>query len=93
MKWLRRSLWVVVLLGLAAAGWFFFLSSPHRAQSAAMSDADKAALRDPALIARGEYLATVGDCAACHTAQGGVRYAGGRSLATPFGNVPAPNIT
>ncbi|NMW26093.1 cytochrome c, partial [Rhodanobacter denitrificans] len=52
-----------------------------------------ATLRDPTLIAKGEYLATVGDCAGCHTAQGGARYAGGRSLATPFGDIPVPNIT
>lgn len=51
------------------------------------------ALKDPALIARGQYLATVGDCAACHTAQGGVRYAGGRVVGTPFGDIPAPNLT
>ena len=52
-----------------------------------------AELSDPALIARGAYLARVGDCATCHTARGGAPYAGGRSLATPFGDVPAPNLT
>ena len=45
------------------------------------------------LVARGDYLARAGDCMACHTARGGVRYAGGRALATPFGNVMSPNIT
>ena len=55
--------------------------------------AEAAAVQDSALIRRGEYLATVGDCAACHTARDGQLYAGGRSLATPFGDVPAPNIT
>lgn len=35
----------------------------------------------------------VGDCAGCHTAQGGAAFAGGRSLTTPFGNIPIPNIT
>ena len=45
------------------------------------------------LVARGDYLARAGDCMACHTARGGVRYAGGRALATPFGNVISPNIT
>jgi mono/diheme cytochrome c family protein len=44
-------------------------------------------------IARGAYLAKVGDCLACHTVRGGADYAGGRMLATPFGQVAAPNIT
>jgi mono/diheme cytochrome c family protein len=45
-------------------------------------------------IARGRYLATVGDCAACHTLPGsGHAYAGGRAIETPFGEILAPNIT
>ncbi|MES3025235.1 MAG: cytochrome c [Pseudomonadota bacterium] len=44
-------------------------------------------------IARGGYLAKVGDCMACHTLRGGAPYAGGRLLATPFGELAAPNIT
>jgi mono/diheme cytochrome c family protein len=49
--------------------------------------------QDFSLIARGRYLATVGDCTACHTAPGGKFMAGGRSLKTPFGYLVAPNIT
>jgi len=44
-------------------------------------------------IARGRYLATVGDCTACHTAPGGKPFAGGRAIETPFGSVLAANIT
>ncbi|TFW31596.1 c-type cytochrome [Massilia horti] len=47
----------------------------------------------PDNIARGAYLARAGDCMACHTERGGVAYAGGRALDTPFGRVYAPNIT
>jgi mono/diheme cytochrome c family protein len=47
----------------------------------------------PANLARGAYLARAGDCMACHTARGGPAYAGGRALATPFGEVFAPNLT
>lgn len=42
---------------------------------------------------RGGYLARVGDCVACHTAQGGPFMAGGRPLETPFGTIYTPNIT
>ena len=49
--------------------------------------------QDFELIQRGRYLATVGDCTACHTVPGGKFLAGGRSLETPFGHLVAPNIT
>lgn len=47
------------------------------------------------LIKRGEYLAKMGDCIACHTnVEGGSpAYAGGLSIATPFGTFYSPNIT
>ena len=44
-------------------------------------------------IALGRYLALVGNCAGCHTAPGGVAYAGGRGIETPFGTVYASNLT
>jgi mono/diheme cytochrome c family protein len=47
----------------------------------------------PENIARGAYLARAGDCVACHTARGGVEYAGGRALDTPFGRLYGPNLT
>jgi mono/diheme cytochrome c family protein len=46
-----------------------------------------------AQIARGSYLARAGNCMACHTARGGSPYAGGRAIATPFGDIYSPNIT
>lgn len=44
-------------------------------------------------IERGRYLAAAGDCKACHTADGGKPFAGGRAVPTPFGTIYAPNIT
>lgn len=44
-------------------------------------------------IARGRYLAVLGDCTACHTAPGGQPFAGGLALQTPFGTIVTPNIT
>ncbi len=46
-----------------------------------------------ALIAKGKYLTTAGDCAACHTANGGQEFAGGLMMDTPFGPLSTPNIT
>ena len=51
------------------------------------------ALAAPADIQRGEYLARLGDCVACHTAERGQPMAGGRALKTPFGKLYSTNIT
>ncbi|MEO8987766.1 MAG: cytochrome c [Rhodanobacter sp.] len=91
MKRLRRGWWPLALLMIVVATWLVL--RPAGPLPASSGQHDAAELGDPALIKRGEYLATIGDCAACHTARGGQPYAGGRALATPFGDVPAPNIT
>jgi mono/diheme cytochrome c family protein len=45
-------------------------------------------------IERGRYLATLADCAACHTKKdGGKPFAGGRPIETPFGIIFSANIT
>jgi thiosulfate dehydrogenase len=46
-----------------------------------------------ALPARGAYLARLGDCGACHTAEGGKPMAGGLAFKTPGGAVYSTNIT
>ena len=45
------------------------------------------------LIARGRYIAELGDCVACHTAKGGVEMAGGLALESPMGTIWSTNIT
>jgi mono/diheme cytochrome c family protein len=44
-------------------------------------------------MSRGEYLAHLGDCVACHSKHGGVPFAGGFPMPTPFGTLYSPNIT
>ena len=44
------------------------------------------------LVARGEYLATAGDCVACHTASGPA-FTGGLKMTTPVGAIYSTNIT
>jgi mono/diheme cytochrome c family protein len=48
---------------------------------------------EPSEVQRGEYLARVGDCLSCHTANSGEAFAGGNRLNTPFGYMLASNIT
>lgn len=44
-------------------------------------------------VERGRYLARAADCVACHTAEDGMAYAGGRPFHTPFGTLYSTNIT
>src|ERR1700722_4418924 len=60
--------------------------TPAAAPAAAASPQD-------ALIEKGKYLATAGDCISCHTRPGGEEFAGGLPLKTPFGTIYTANIT
>lgn len=44
-------------------------------------------------IERGRLVAAAGDCAACHTAEGGRENAGGHAFETPFGILYSTNLT
>jgi mono/diheme cytochrome c family protein len=83
----RIALALIVLGLLAVAGLYFlhpgFLPRSKTAAQVASND----------IISRGEYLARAGDCVACHTVPNGPVFAGGRAMATPFGNLYVPNIT
>ena len=48
---------------------------------------------DPGVIARGEYLAKLGDCGACHSTPGNPPFSGGLKMALPIGAIYTTNIT
>src|SRR5262252_8634799 len=52
-----------------------------------------AELANADLIKRGEYLTLAADCGACHTAEDGQPFAGGRAFPLAYGTLYAPNIT
>jgi len=85
----RRLAAAAALAGVlaGAVAWLNLRGDAHFAQ------ADSTVAPTPALVARGAYLARVGNCAGCHTAPGGAAYAGGRGIDTPFGTVYAGNLT
>jgi mono/diheme cytochrome c family protein len=93
MKRWRGWLLLAAVLAVGLLIWALLDGGGSKPTPRAASKVTSAMLRAPELIAKGKYLALVGDCAGCHTVQGGARFAGGRSLATPFGNIPVPNIT
>ena len=48
---------------------------------------------DASLIKKGEYLARLGDCMACHTVAGKADYAGGLAIESNLGTIYSTNIT
>lgn len=88
----RRSLWargVALAAGLIGVGAALLGWRPAIAP-VAVNSANVYSLE---AIERGRQLAALGACAVCHTAPGGVTNAGGRALATPFGDVYSTNLT
>lgn len=55
--------------------------------------AQAAAPFEPALVSRGEYVARLSDCVACHSLAGKAPFAGGLEMATPLGAIHTTNIT
>jgi mono/diheme cytochrome c family protein len=86
----RRRIAAAALLLLAAVTAIGWLAWPGRVQDRA-AGGDRPAT--PESLARGAYLVRVGNCAACHTDRGGIPFAGGRPIDTPFGTVYSTNLT
>jgi mono/diheme cytochrome c family protein len=80
-----------IVVGLAAVLLAGFAAAWHPA--IAPIEPPAAASFDRAEIKRGEGLALIGDCTACHTGNAGKPLAGGRPMTTPFGTVFTSNIT
>jgi len=82
---------MLLFVACAVLATLWFLGGSGLQADAASSA--QAAPATPAQIARGSYLARIGNCAHCHSARGGEAYAGGRAIDTPFGQVVSTNIT
>ena len=83
------SLLAVLLACAAALAALYWMGTRDDAvPAAATAPADAAGM-----VEQGRYLARLGNCMACHTAQGGKAYAGGTPIPTPFGTLYGPNIT
>lgn len=87
----RRRLAGMLTLG-AALGGLALAALPWRGAIAPIARPDPSVYA-AATIARGEQLAAIGNCAVCHTQDGGAVNAGGRALETPFGTIHTTNIT
>jgi nicotinate dehydrogenase subunit B len=90
-RWRQGIFGALATLGAGAAGWLGALT--FAPQAIAPITPPLASAFSSELIARGKLLASLGDCAVCHTAHNGVPNAGGLPLQTPFGTIYSTNIT
>lgn len=86
----RRLIFIVAIIMVAAAGAAVWIVLPPKVADVAPGFEGAA---DPALIERGEYIARLGDCIACHTTGDGAPMAGGLALESPLGTIHSTNIT
>ena len=76
---------------VVVAGFVFLWSTSQPPIAAIAPPAPDSFAKDT--VRRGAALAALGNCASCHTAEGGRTFAGGRPIATPFGTLYGTNIT
>ena len=95
MKHTRPWKIILVLIGAFAAAIAIAWTMGRHASSASAASPPPGpdASYDPTLVAKGAWLAAIGNCNTCHTASNGRTFAGGRPLSTPFGTIYATNIT
>ena len=84
---------VLTVVGIGLAGLLLAMGIAHVADSSAGEKDLVAPTATPALIARGAYLARLGDCAACHSIPDKPAYSGGLRMAIPIGAIYTSNIT
>ena len=88
--WRWRWSWLILPILLLAALSIYLTERYHDADHTTSSQP----ITDATLQLRtGATLARAANCMACHTARGEAPFAGGRVIATPFGNLVSPNIT
>jgi mono/diheme cytochrome c family protein len=87
---LRKALSVIllVLIVLAIAVAWIALRTPS-----SPFDGAPAVAASPELLQRGEYVARLSDCVACHSTPDSKPFAGGLAMATPLGLIHTTNIT
>ena len=87
MRTLLHIVFGLALLGLAALVAIIFVPVQRTAPVAAPPEGWAPA------EGQGEYAMRLADCSACHTAEGGALFAGGRPIESPVGTIYSTNIT
>ncbi|MFO1087401.1 MAG: cytochrome c [Reyranellaceae bacterium] len=90
-RWLLAATIVGIVVGAAALT--IFLGAFERSVVGRAVDTPLTAARLAELVPKGRYIAAAADCVACHTAEGGAPWAGGRPFEMPIGTLFATNIS
>ena len=93
MRSTLRATGLVLLVALAMALLWALWGFDAYYRQASVSAPVQSPAPSNAQVARGQYLARVGNCVFCHTAPAGAMLAGGRVIQTPFGTVYTSNLT
>jgi len=88
LKKFLTSLFLLLLVVAAGMAWFFTRTPPSP-----FDDISAASPPSDDLIARGEYVARLADCVACHSTPEGAPFTGGLEMGTPLGSIYTTNIT
>ena len=86
---MKKAIAYLAVLGVvvaAATAWFV-----NRTPASALTASE--APINPEWVIKGEYVARLADCVACHSVPGKAPFAGGLEMATPMGSIFATNIT
>ena len=89
IRW-AKTLALIMVVGVCG---LVFVVSMNGQDASPIGERPSMELSAAQMAQRGAYLVQVGNCAACHTARGGLPFAGGESIDTPFGSVVTSNIT
>ena len=89
MKWKAG----LTVLAIGVAGLLAAMGIAHVSDGSTGEKHLVAPAPTPSVIARGAYLARLGDCAACHSIPGKPAYSGGLRMAIPIGAIYTTNIT
>src|SRR3984957_10363198 len=87
---------VVMLLAVVLLAGVSYWSDSMAGEKDSFYAADASTLSgniDQRLVTRGEYLAKLGDCGACHSTPGNPPFSGGLKMALPIGAIYTTNIT
>ncbi|WP_416772680.1 c-type cytochrome [Pseudomonas sp. RHF3.3-3] len=90
-RFARTAAWLAVpcLVAAGLLAWYVTREPVSSLEHPPLAVADI----DPVLVSRGEYVARLSDCVACHSVPGGAPFAGGLEMATPLGVIHATNVT
>lgn len=89
----RHCIMLVVSMLMVAASWITWDNWGRFVLNSNSNTYTDKVTSDAQTLAYGKYLAQIGGCIACHSASGSESLAGGRRIATPFGDVFSSNLT